>query len=565
MTASIQQVLRRLGEAEGRELTDEELLDRYRRGREEGAFAALLRRHGGMVWGVCRRLLGQQQDAEDAFQATFFVLARKAGSIGRGNLLGNWLYGVAYRTALKARRSAARWQSRRRPLTVEPAAVGDGGEGADVPALVDEELRQLPEKYRVPVVLCCLEGMTKEEAARSAGWPEGTVSSRLARGRDLLRQRLTRRGVTCSAAPVAALLAGGAAPAAPPALLGAALAAVGPGGTASPSVVALTRGVLHAMWLSQLKTALLSLAACLALVVGGAIGYRVWSGEPAPEPGVPQAQGEGDKPAEVPPSQQWRGEHSAQVKPLRTVLRGAEEWAKVWAVAAIAEVPKKPTPAVDFSKEMVLVAFMGQRNSGGHSIQITRVVRTGDDLTVYVRERAPAPGEAADSVITHPYHLVVVPAVKGRVRFEDDAKKGGGPGRGAAERPQAPKEVKLEQQWRGQQATQEKPLRTAVRTKEEWEKVWKVAEGNVIPMPPAPKVDFERQMVLAAFMGRKPTGGHAITITRVVRTDKGLTAYVRETVPGPGDIVTDALTSPYHFVVVPADKGPVTFENEPEK
>ncbi len=178
------------------DLTDRQLLERFLSHRDESAFAALVRRYGPMVFGVSLRVLGDVQEAEDAFQATFLVLVRRAGSIGRPELLGNWLYGVANRIARKARAQAAR-RMRRPGRPVLTAAVDPITEAAqrELCARLDAELRRLPAKFRAPLVLCYLNGLTNEEAARRLGWPTGSISYRLARGREILRDRL------CSVAP----------------------------------------------------------------------------------------------------------------------------------------------------------------------------------------------------------------------------------------------------------------------------------------------------------------------------------------------------------------------------
>jgi RNA polymerase sigma factor (sigma-70 family) len=176
-------------------LTDTELLKRFAQRHEEAAFAALLRRHGPMVLSVCRRVLHNSHDAEDAFQATFLVMIEKAAQLRKPELLANWLYGVAYRTALHARQRAARRSEREREavaMSSDPVSHSET-ESRELRHVLDEELQRLPDKYRAPLVLCYLEGKTNEEAARLLGWPSGSMSYRLARGRELLRERLQGR------------------------------------------------------------------------------------------------------------------------------------------------------------------------------------------------------------------------------------------------------------------------------------------------------------------------------------------------------------------------------------
>jgi RNA polymerase sigma factor (sigma-70 family) len=175
-------------------LSDGQLLEWFVNQREEAAFAALVRRHGPMVMSVCRRVLRNSHDAEDAFQATFLVLAEKAPRLRQPELLANWLYGVAYRTALHARQRASRRSEREREAVTQSASNSDSElESRELRRVLDEELQSLPEKYRAPLVLCYLEGMTNEEAARMLGWPSGSMSYRLARGRELLRERMESR------------------------------------------------------------------------------------------------------------------------------------------------------------------------------------------------------------------------------------------------------------------------------------------------------------------------------------------------------------------------------------
>jgi len=162
------------------------------------AFEAIVARHGPMVWGVCRHALRDRHDAEDAFQATFLILARRVGAIRERDRLGGWLHGVAARVAARARRDAAR-RPLDRPAEFAPPSPDDEAERRERAALLHDEIARLPGKYRDPIVLCHLEGCTHDEAAARLGWPVGTVRGRLARGRDRLRDRLTRRGLTVAA------------------------------------------------------------------------------------------------------------------------------------------------------------------------------------------------------------------------------------------------------------------------------------------------------------------------------------------------------------------------------
>jgi RNA polymerase sigma factor (sigma-70 family) len=288
-------------------MTDGQLLRDYLRRRDEAALATLVERHAPMVWGVCCRVLADYHDAEDAFQATFLVLVRRAASIASPDALANWLYGVAHQTATKARAMAARRRTRERQVTdvPEPAAA-EQGLWNDLRPVLDEELSRLPEAHRTVLVLCDLEGKTRAEAARSLCLPEGTVGSRLARARAMLAKRLGRRGVVLSGGALAAVLAqnvaSAGAPGAPVAVVSntiraasvfaAGQAAAGP---VSVGAAALADGVLKAMMLTKLK-AVVAVALVLGLLAAGATAFSSGSASargnqpPAAEAPVPAPQ-----------------------------------------------------------------------------------------------------------------------------------------------------------------------------------------------------------------------------------------------------------------------------------
>lgn len=257
-------LVRRLGASEA---DDDSLLRRFSAG-DEAAFAALVERHGPMVLGVCRRVLRDEQDAEDAFQAAFLVLARKASA--RPSSLGGWLHGVAFRVACRARADAARRRRHERQAPVPPASNLDPSAEADRhdrQAILDEELSRLPQAYRSAVVLCDLRGLSHERAARESGCPVGSVSWRLRRGRELLRGRLARRGIDLAALLPGATSLGGAS--AVPAGLAALATAVKT--NPSEAVSALADGAAGALGLARWKVALAGLLVLLAggLLLGG--------------------------------------------------------------------------------------------------------------------------------------------------------------------------------------------------------------------------------------------------------------------------------------------------------
>jgi uncharacterized protein (TIGR02246 family) len=277
--------------------TDGQLLECFVSRREPAALGGLVRRHGPMVWGVCRRLLGNHHDAEDAFQATFLVLVRKAASIYPRAKVGDWLYGVARQTALKARATRAKRRVRERSVTEMPEpAVTEPDLWGDLQPLLDLELGRLPEKYRTVIVLCDLGGKTGREASRQLGVPQGTVASRLARARAMLANRLARRGLAVTGGALGAVLSRKAASASvPPAVLSSTLEAVtlvaagraAAAGMISARTAALTEGVMKAMLLSKLKAAM---AMVLALAITGVgVGHLLLQTRAAEPPEARQA------------------------------------------------------------------------------------------------------------------------------------------------------------------------------------------------------------------------------------------------------------------------------------
>jgi RNA polymerase sigma factor (sigma-70 family) len=281
----LRRTLDRLRKALTPERPDEELLRAFIAARDEAAFAALVRRHGQMVLGVSRRVLGNLHDAEDVFQATFFVLAQKAGWVMKRAAVAAWLYKVAYRIALKSRaKNDRRRRTERKAAMSQPHTPAPGVQ--DWEAALDEELNRLPEKYRLPVMLCDLDGCSRKDAERQLGLAEGTLSSRLTRGRRLLAERLARHGITFSAGALATMISEAAASARmPPGLVGstaktAVLVAAGKWTAVSSSVLALMKIGAKAMFLAKLKATLATVV--VLAFVGGGIVYS-GGGQPAPK------------------------------------------------------------------------------------------------------------------------------------------------------------------------------------------------------------------------------------------------------------------------------------------
>lgn len=312
--------------------TDGQLLTEFIGQRNDASFEALVERHGPMVWGVCRRFLHNYHDAEDAFQATFLVLLRKAESIVPREMVANWLYGVAYQTAINARALAARRKQKQKflpePSAHQPADV------SEEQRLLDQEINRLPANHRLAIVLCELEGLTRKEAADQLRVPEGTLASWLARAKAKLVKRLARHG-PISAGAVAVLLAQNSSVAAVPNLLrvatirAASLLAAGQNaaGAASPGAVILSEGVIKMMFAFKWKTwaaILLAPLFCACLVVGaaqtGAPSDAPDSAPAAKEPQAPPAVAaaapeEKEQPADPPPFSGIKFKRMPETKP----------------------------------------------------------------------------------------------------------------------------------------------------------------------------------------------------------------------------------------------------------
>ncbi|HEY7154924.1 MAG TPA: sigma-70 family RNA polymerase sigma factor, partial [Gemmataceae bacterium] len=281
LSASVQHLRDVIAAQRHSDESDEQLLRAFADHHDDSAFAALVRRHGPMVMGVCRRVLGHQQDAEDAFQATFLILARNAAAPRNKSALAGFLHGTAYRTAMKVKQSAARRRKHERQASSRPPAdPADDLSWREVRTLLDEEIARLPEIYRSAFVLCCLEGLSQAEAARRLGLKDVTVSSRLAGARKRLQRRLTRRGVELTALLAAMALTTETASALPAVLLTKTI-----GGMVSPAVAALVDSGSMILGIGKIK-----LAATLVLVASVLTGAGLWAycGPTAPAGAPPQ-------------------------------------------------------------------------------------------------------------------------------------------------------------------------------------------------------------------------------------------------------------------------------------
>jgi RNA polymerase sigma-70 factor (ECF subfamily) len=359
-------------------LTDGQLLGHFIERRDEAAVTALVRRHGPMVWGVCRRILPSHHDAQDAFQATFLVLVRKAGSVKQRELIGNWLYGVAQQTARKARAMLASRRTRERQVTAMPEPAVPEPD-ARLHEVLDLELSRLPDKYRVALVLCDLEGKTRRDVARQISLPEGTLAGRLMRGRALLAKRLLRHGLVMSSGALAAVLSQEAAACVPASVMTSTIklttiVAAGPAaatGLISANVVVLTEGMLKTMFLNKLKT---TLAAVLVGIigVGGALCMHQLAGADqglANKQVAPNAQGQKNR------------ARADKEQPAKTDLeRLAGAWA---AVSGEADGQQLPSEAVSsyrlvFDKDKVTVHVARDGKEGTFKLDPTATPKTMD-------------------------------------------------------------------------------------------------------------------------------------------------------------------------------------------
>jgi RNA polymerase sigma factor (sigma-70 family) len=370
--------------------SDADLLARFARGHDDGAFELLVWRHGAMVLGACRRILAHSEDAEDAFQGTFLILARKAGGIARGVAVPAWLHRVAVRVALRlarSRRAAA-------PLDVEPLArpQPDPAERADGLAVLDEEINQLPERWRRAVVLCYLEGLTAADAGRQLGCPRGTVESRLAAARKRLRERLTRRGVTLPVGVLAVLTEQGVMAPEAVAQLVRGAAAFTRGGRGAAEIVGepavrLAKGVLI-MWGVRTWPTVLAVVAAVAVTAGIGWANRARPAEPPAQPTPERPVALADPPAGAPAAEPENpGDPQDPAQP--------------WPLAGQFQMPVPNGTLIGVTPDSRALILKSQATSGDNRDQVTLF-----DVASRKRPEVGSPNPIADAAVSPDGNLI---------------------------------------------------------------------------------------------------------------------------------------------------------------
>ncbi len=388
---------------DGAGLTDGQLLSRFVERRDEDAFAALIKRHGSMVWGVCRRLLTSHHDAEDAFQATFLVLVRKAAKVSPRERVANWLYGVAYMTAHRGKVAAARARRRERlAATIPEPAVVEPKLWDDLQPLLDEELSRLPNTYREIIVLSDLEDKTRKEVARQLNLPEGTVASRLARARAMLAKQLARHRLAVSGGTLAAVLTEKVASAGVPySVVSSTIKAVtlvtagqaAATGAISVKVAALTEGVLRAMFLTKLKIAAVVVLVFASFTGGAGLIYQTQAAQDttsreqqgrAIQRADERASEKGDQPPEL---QRRIGELERQIESLKSEVKAMRKKLSA-SPAQPAKTEVKVFPVRHETAEEVAQALWELYKPNSSSLRIAKttnaiiVVGTPNDLVI---------------------------------------------------------------------------------------------------------------------------------------------------------------------------------------
>jgi RNA polymerase sigma-70 factor (ECF subfamily) len=598
--------LRHLVEGNEPALRDVELLRRFAVCRDEAAFAALVERHGPLVLGLCRRVLQSVHDAEDALQATFLVLARRAGGLRCPDSLAGWLFGVAYRVARKMK--AQRGRRREVESKAPPATKVDATDlcRGELSVVLDEELRRLPEIQRQPLLLCYFEGLTQDEAARQLGWPRGTLKSRLERGRAILKSRLARRGLATAAvaAVTASAVPGLAVP--PPAGLSVTLARAAalfalrkplPATVTPAAVVVLAEGVLRSMFAAKLKLLVGFLAATVALVCGAAAFARQTPTAAAPPARVaPQGPAQPPPPDLPPPGGVPVAGQQPKNDPAKDAPPPKGDVARLQGTWDMAEIE---TMSMRQPGQGATVIFDGDNVTFQYVVGVTLKAKfkldekhnpPWIDLHYYAVENLPnmpplsAPTVGAYKLDGDKLALALgspagSPEAKGLPRAGRPTGFQTGPGTGAmvlflVRRAAVPpgkagakQPIPLGRIWTGCYGAEHQPARLVVRDEKQWQAVWDRSMGapSVTPVSPEPqplaRVDFTKHMVLSVFMGDRENGGHVVDITRIVATAEGWTVYVHEYSPPPGG--TPKVTQqPFILVVVPRFEGKVTFVSD---